>query len=128
MAAADFNDPFWVAIAAAAPVIGLASVVSLERVIRSRERYTELVAKQGQTPVPGYPQLAFYASYGNVLLQTFVLFAALTSLDQQADRWTRSTATTATVVGMVLVLCAPALASPIMRKRIDHLLKRRSRP
>jgi hypothetical protein len=84
MAAEQFNDPFWVAIAAAAPVIGLATLVSAERAARAFERAGERAPEEGSRR-PRFPGLAFWYTGINVVAQSAVLVMALSSLATRMD-------------------------------------------
>jgi len=104
MAAAGFNDSFWVAVAAAAPVIGLASVVAMERVARSIVRYGEQREKMGKAPLPqGNPVAALRIAVGNVGVQALALGIALTNLSDRADVMPRTAATIVTAAGLAAV-------------------------
>jgi hypothetical protein len=99
----DLHEAFWVAIATAAPVIGLASAVTAEQTARRSERAVERAQKEGGPP-PRTPVVAYSTTYGNIMLQTAVLSLALSSLSFHQDRSIiRFTAFFLTVVGMALV-------------------------
>jgi hypothetical protein len=76
MAAPDLHDSFWVAIAAAAPVIGLASAVTAEQTTRRAERNVERAQRRG-TKLSGRPRFTYTITYGNIALQTVALALAL---------------------------------------------------
>jgi hypothetical protein len=103
MATPDLHEAFWVAIATAAPVIGLASAVTAEQTARRTERAVERALKEDWRQ-PRTPVFAYTITYGNIMLQTVVLAIALYSLGTHHDgSGTRVTAALLTLAGMVLV-------------------------
>ena len=99
----DLHEAFWVAIATAAPVIGLASAVTAEQTARRSERAVERAQKEGKGP-PRTPVAAYTTTYGNIMLQTVVLAIALYSLGTHHDKASvRVFVGLLTVAGMVLV-------------------------
>lgn len=108
MAVPDFHETFWVAIAAAAPVIGLASAVNLDQAVRRSESDIERATREGKDPPP-IPNASYAMSYINILLQAVALLFALYCLGTAHDHlgWGRQIAAVMAVLGMGLVL-APA--------------------
>lgn len=108
MTVPDFHETFWVAIAAAAPVIGLASAVNLDQAVRRSESDIERATREHKDPPP-IPNASYAMSYINILLQAVALFFALYCLGTAHDHlgWGRQIAAVMAVLGMGLVL-APA--------------------
>jgi hypothetical protein len=103
-----FHHDFWVAIAAAAPIIGLASIVNVDHTVRRSEREIRRAHKEN-TDQPPIPNAAYWTSYINIVLQAFALALALYCLGTFQDHiaWGRQIAGVMAVVGMVLVLAPP---------------------
>ena len=108
MAAPDFHEIFWAAIAAAAPVIGLASAVNVDHTVRRSEREMERATRKRTDPPP-IPNASYWMSYINIGLQAVALLFALYCLGTFHDHlgWGRQIAAAMAFLGMVLVL-APA--------------------
>ena len=114
MSASDFNDPYWVAVAAAAPVIGLAAAVSGEQLTRRVERVREVAARKGD-PRPDLPSI-FWLHYFNILAQAVVLFGALWSLSHTEDFGVKPVAMWVIVLGLVAVF-VPSLVYAVSTGR-----------
>jgi hypothetical protein len=107
MAVTDVQETFWVAIAAAAPVIGLASAVNLDQAVRRSERDIRRAIKK-RKDLPPIPNVSYAMSYINIGLQTVALLFALYCLGTTYDPgWGRLIAGAMAVLGMGLVF-APA--------------------
>jgi hypothetical protein len=104
MATAGFNDQFWVAVAAAAPVIGLSSVVAADQAVKALERARDRARQgtQGQQP-PKSPGPAFWVTYFNILVQAGALAAALRSLSGRTNTMPMALAIFIEFFGMVLI-------------------------
>jgi hypothetical protein len=109
MAATDFHEPFWLAIAAAAPIIGLASSVTAEQTVRRSESDIGLASPEVAGTLP-IPNVTYWICYTNILLQAVALTFALWCLGTMRDHlaWGRQIAGVMVVLGMGLVL-APAV-------------------
>ena len=103
MAAADFNMPFWVAIAAAAPVIGLATAVTADQAVKSNERLVERAAHEHWPMMPGFRWFDLVVAYLNVAVQSLIIFAALTSLSTSHDYFSRKWMIWIETVSLVIV-------------------------
>jgi hypothetical protein len=113
MAATDFHD-FWLAIAAAAPVIGLASAVTAEKTVtaeetvRQSERDIGRASTEAASTLP-IPNVTYWICYTNIGLQAVALAFALYCLGTEHDlAWGHLIAGGIAVLGMFLVL-APAV-------------------
>ena len=117
MAAEQFNDPYWVAIAAAAPVIGLASAVIVGQLVDERNRDRDRTP--AGTPVSQKPSWtrALWISYLNLFLQVGILGIALQCLSDRTDLVPRGLATTITQLSMLLVLVPSLIAYSARRSR-----------
>jgi hypothetical protein len=103
MAAPDLHQSFWVAIAAAAPVLGLASAVTADQSVRRIERAVER-ANRDRTGMPRIERAPFWVATSNIMLQAGLLGLALHCLSANYDssRW-RLIAAVAAVGGVFLV-------------------------
>jgi hypothetical protein len=97
--APDLHEAFWVAIATAAPVIGLAAAVTAEQAARRGER-----TLSAGRPAPHFSPVTLTTIYANIVLQTSALAFALYSLGTHNDGTTsRVFAGSAIVLGMFLI-------------------------
>jgi len=99
MAAEKFNDTFWAAIAAAAPVIGLAAAVTMQQ---NWDRATKRASKEGAFPAK-FLGATYVVAFVNVLLQTFALGLALESLSKREDLFGKRVAIYLEWIGMFLI-------------------------
>jgi hypothetical protein len=100
--AADFNMPFWIAIATAAPVIGLATAVTADQAVKSYERATERALSANEEP-PRFRWLDLGVAYFNVIVQSVVLWAALASLSISKDASPRQLVIAIEVISLLIV-------------------------
>jgi hypothetical protein len=123
----DLHETFWVAIATAAPVIGLASAVTAEQTARRTERAVERAQKEGSPP-PRTPVVAYTTTYGNIMLQTVALAFAIYSLGTHHDLPSaRVLVGLLTVAGMVLVFL-PSWVYAVRNYFRTHPIARRRDP
>lgn len=113
MAAEEFNKEFWLATAAAAPVIGLAAAVTAQQIW---DRAKKLAAEKG---VPAGRSLGstWYVVNINVAIQAVALAFALSSLSVHVDQIPRVLSGIFVVGGMFLVLWPLTLAPGIESRR-----------
>jgi uncharacterized membrane protein YbhN (UPF0104 family) len=116
MAAEQFNDPFWVAIAAAAPIIGLASVVTADQQMRALVRTLDQMITRGRQP-PGGLLSAFVFSYVNWFLQAVALLVALLSLGYHFDFLPKGLIVAMEFLGMMLVMMPTVI--PMVRTTVQ---------
>jgi hypothetical protein len=102
MAAEQFNHEFWVAVATAAPVIGLASAVTADQVVRRYEREQERKGRDS-TPAPAAKDPVSWIAYSNIGLQTVALGFALLSLSDRRDLVPTAVPVAMEILGMILV-------------------------
>jgi hypothetical protein len=92
---------FWLAIAAAAPIIGLASAVTAEQNIVRLERNVEL-AGEGKQLLQGHRRLVWTSTILNLVLQAGALGLALYSLGVR-ELGVRLPAACLVIAGLLLV-------------------------
>jgi hypothetical protein len=95
-----YNETFWIAIAAAAPVIALASTVQITD-IQKLFVFTKEEVKF--FPWQRYIGVPVTLSTGNILLQIICMYAALTSLARHSNFLNLSQVIILEVVGMAVV-------------------------
>jgi|SRR5215472_10641155 len=115
MAAAppDLHQSFWIAIATAAPIIGLASAVNADQAIRRAERAIELLFREG-TPLSGSQTSPFIIASCNILLQAGLLGLALYCLGSRYDSSPWRVVGAAAAVGGVFLVFLPTVW-PLLR-------------
>ena len=101
MATMADHAEFWLAIAAAAPIIGLASAVTAEQTVGRAERNVEQAGEHKQ-PLQGRRRLVYAFTYINLALQAGALALALYSLGDH-ELGVRLLAACLVVAGLLLV-------------------------
>jgi hypothetical protein len=110
MAADQFHDTFWVAIATAAPVIGLASAVTADQLVRRSERAADRAESHG-LQLPPLRMGAFWFAYTNIIAQSIILFVALVTLSNRVDGGLgRFSAALIEFLGMLMVFTPTVVA------------------
>jgi hypothetical protein len=118
---ADTKD-FWVAIAAAAPIIALASAVTAENAVGRAERNVELAGKRKQL-LQGRRKLVYWFTYINGVLQAGALALALYSLGFR-ELGVRLLAFCLVVAGLLLVFLPTVTTTWRVYTEYDKLAKR----
>jgi len=118
-----YNEAFWVAIAAAAPVIALASTVQVTD-IQKLFIFTKQEAER--FPWRRYISLPALLGTGNIILQIFVMYCALTSLARHSNILILSQVVILETVGMTIVAVVAfiALLGHMEVNKFKHILAR----
>jgi hypothetical protein len=110
MAAEQFNDSFWLAVAAAAPVIGLAAAVTADQAIRRSDRAIHGAATIDLRLVKSLRRILIVSAV-NIGVQGATLLNALISLSRRADFQSRNWNIAFVSLGMVLVFVTVAISA-----------------
>jgi hypothetical protein len=125
-----YHKDFWLAVAAAAPIIALATQVAVTQSFgsafffrRVRRRSTSAEARRFAARGWKVAVIGYFVSYGNVVMQGVALAIALVSLDRGEDYTQTATASLLLILGLIVVIIS-ALASAAIsgnRERLDEL-------
>lgn len=102
-----YNETFWVAIAAAAPVIALASTVQITDI---QKLFIFSKQEAERFPWRRYISLPALLSTGNIILQILGMYFALTSLARHSNILNLSPVITLEIVGMAVVAAVAFIA------------------
>jgi hypothetical protein len=102
-----YNETFWVAIAAAAPVIALASTVQITDI---QKLFVFSKQEAERFPWRRYISLPALLSTGNIILQILGMYSALTSLARRSNILNLSLIIILEIVGMAIVVAVAFIA------------------
>ena len=104
----DLHESFWIAIAAAAPIIGLASTVTADQLVRRNERVIEQAIRDHKE-LPDAQTGPFIIASCNILLQAGLLGLALYCLGNHYDSSPWRVIGLVAAVGGVLLVFLPTM-------------------
>ena len=125
-----YHKDFWVAVAAAAPIIALATQVGITQSARSVDSFRSTfsvsrpeVFRQLERRGRRIAGFGFLASLGNLFLQTIALFLALLSLAGGGDATPTGFAIALLIIGLVLIMMTATSAADLSdtRELVDML-------